>query len=67
MIKRKTLERIGAFQALVPIALGVVSMFIGALAGYAGLMICKIVVLIRFTKKTEKFCGIHISAAEPAA
>ena len=32
MIKRETPERIGAFQALAPIALGVVSMFIGALA-----------------------------------
>ena len=32
MIKRETPEWIGAFQALFPIALGVVSMFIGALA-----------------------------------
>lgn len=32
MIKRETPKQIGALQALVPIALGVVSMFIGALA-----------------------------------
>ena len=38
-----------------------------ALAGYVGLMIYEIVVLIRFRKKTEKFCGMRISAAEPAA
>ena len=31
MIKRETPERIGAFQALLPLALGVVSMFIGVL------------------------------------
>ena len=30
MIKRETPERIGALQALVPLGLGVVSMFIGA-------------------------------------
>jgi hypothetical protein len=34
-----------------------------ALAGYVGLMIYEIVVLIRFRKNTEKFCGMHISAA----
>ena len=38
-----------------------------ALAGYVGLMIYEIVVLIRFRKNTEKFCGMRISAAEPAA
>ena len=32
MIKREPPERIGAFQALLPVALGVVSMFIGGLA-----------------------------------
>lgn len=32
MIKRESTERIGAFQALVPIALGILSMFIGVLA-----------------------------------
>ena len=32
MIKRETPERIGAFQALLPFALGVASMFLGALA-----------------------------------
>ena len=32
MIKRETPERIGAFQALVPLGLGVVSMFIGGAA-----------------------------------
>ena len=110
MIKRETPERIGAFHALVPIALGVVSMFIGAFAtvllakslggmanimagnrGFSGsmlrsflmagvteetaklllillgLMIYEIVVLILFRKNTEKFCGMRISAAEPAA
>ncbi len=34
-----------------------------ALAGYAGLMIYEILVLIRFRKNTEKFCGMRISAA----
>lgn len=34
-----------------------------ALAGYVGLMIYEIVVLIRFRKNTEKFCGMRISAA----
>ena len=38
-----------------------------ALAGYVGLIIYEIVVLIRFRKNTEKFCGMHISAAEPSA
>ena len=38
-----------------------------ALAGYVGLMIYEIVVLIRFRKNTEKFCGMPISTAEPAA
>ena len=38
-----------------------------ALAGYVGPMIYEIVVLIRFRKKTKKFCGMHTSAAEPAA
>ncbi len=38
-----------------------------ALAGYVGLLIYEIVVLIRFRKNTEKFCGMRISAAEPAA
>ena len=32
MIKREPPERIGAFQALLPVALGVVSMFIGGLS-----------------------------------
>ncbi len=34
-----------------------------ALAGYVGLMIYEIAVLIRFRKNTEKFCGMRISAA----
>ena len=34
-----------------------------AFAGYVGLMIYKIIVLIRFRKNTEKFCGMRISAA----
>ena len=34
-----------------------------ALAGYAGLMVYEIVVLIRFRKKTGKLCGMQISAA----
>ncbi len=38
-----------------------------ALAGYVGLLVFELVVLIRFRKKTEKLCGMHISAAEPAA
>ena len=38
-----------------------------ALAGYVGLMIYEIVVLLRFRKNTGKFCGMRISAAEPAA
>lgn len=38
-----------------------------ALAGYVGLLIFELVVLIRFRKKTEKFCDMRISAAEPAA
>ena len=38
-----------------------------ALAGYVGLMIYEIVVLIRFRKNTERFCGMRISAAEPAS
>jgi len=33
------------------------------LAGCVGLMIYEIVVLIRFRKNTEKFCGMRISAA----
>lgn len=38
-----------------------------ALAGYIGLMINEIAMLVRFRKNTEKFCGMRISAAEPAA
>ena len=38
-----------------------------ALAGYAGLLIYEIVVLVRFRKKTEKFCGMRTSVAEPTA
>ena len=34
-----------------------------ALAGYVGLLIYEIVVLVRFRKNTEKFCGMRISAA----
>lgn len=46
---------------------GEMSGILMALAGYVGLMIYEIVVLIRFRKNTEKFCGMRISAAEPAA
>lgn len=46
---------------------GEMSGILMALAGYVGLMIFEIVVLIRFRKNTEKFCGMRISAAEPAA
>ena len=42
---------------------GEISGILIALAGYVGLMICKIVVLIRFRKNTEKFCGMRISTA----
>ena len=38
-----------------------------ALGGYAGLLVYELVILIRFRKKTAKFCGMHFSAAEPAA
>ncbi len=38
-----------------------------ALAGYAGLLIYEIAVLLRFRKKTEKLCGMHIPPAEPLA
>ena len=38
-----------------------------ALAGYVGLMIYEIVVLIRFRKNTEKLCGMYMPAAEPKA
>ena len=38
-----------------------------AFAGYAGLMVYEIAVLIRFRRKTEQLCGMRISAAEPAA
>ena len=38
-----------------------------ALAGYAGLIIYEIVVLVRFRKKTETLCAMRLSAAEPAA
>ena len=34
-----------------------------ALGGYVGLMIYEIVVLIRFRKKTEEFCGMRFTAA----
>ena len=46
---------------------GEMSGVLTALAGFAGLLIYELVVLIRFRKKTEKFCGMHFSAAEPAA
>ncbi len=46
---------------------GEMSGILMALAGYVGLMIYEIVVLIRFRKNTEKFCGMRISEAEPAA
>ena len=46
---------------------GEISGVLMALAGYVGLMICEIVVLIRFRKNTEKLCGMRTSEAEPAA
>lgn len=46
---------------------GEMSGILMALAGYVGLMIYEIVVLIRFRKNTEKFCGMRTSAAKPAA
>ena len=45
---------------------GEMSGILMALAGYVGLMIYEIVVLIRFRKNTVKFCGMRISAAESA-
>ena len=42
---------------------GEMSGILMAFAGYVGLMIYEIVVLIRFRKNTEKFCGMRISAA----
>ena len=41
---------------------GEMSGVVMALAGYVGLMIYEIVVLIRFRKKTEELCGMRISA-----
>ena len=38
-----------------------------ALAGYVGMLVFELVVLIRFRKKTAKFCDMRLSAAEPAA
>ena len=38
-----------------------------ALAGYVGLLIYEIVVLIRFRKKTEEFCGMHLHSAGSVA
>ena len=38
---------------------GAISGTLLALAGYVGLMIYEIAVLIRFRKKTEEFCGMH--------
>ena len=46
---------------------GEMSGVLTALACFAGLLIYELVVLIRFRKKTEKFCGMHFYAAEPAA
>ena len=46
---------------------GEMSGILMALTGYVGLLIFELVVLIRFRKKTEKFCDMRISAAEPAA
>ena len=46
---------------------GEMSGVLTALACFAGLLIYELVVLIRFRKNTEKFCGMRISAAEPAA
>lgn len=37
-----------------------------ALAGYVGLIIYEIVVLVRFRKKTETLCAMRLTAAEPA-
>ena len=51
MIRRETPERIGVALAL---------------AGYAGLLIYELVVLIRFRKKTALFCGMS-TLAEAAA
>lgn len=41
---------------------GEMSGIVIALAGYVGLMIYEIAVLIRFRKNTEKFCGMRTSA-----
>ena len=46
---------------------GEMSGILMALAGYVGLMIYEIVVLIRFRKNTEKLCGMYMPAAEPKA
>ena len=46
---------------------GEMSGIVIALGGYVGLLIFELVVLIRFRKNTEKFCGMRISEAEPAA
>ena len=46
---------------------GEMSGIVIALGGYVSLLIFELVVLIRFRKNTEKFCGMRISAAEPAA
>ncbi len=46
---------------------GEMSGILMALAGYVGLMITEIVVLIRFRRNTEKLCGMHIPAAEPVS
>lgn len=46
---------------------GQMSGILMAFAGYVGLLIYEIVVLIRFRKNTQKFCGMRISAAEHAA
>ena len=43
---------------------GEMSGILMALAGYAGLMIYEIVVLVRFRKKNESFCGMHIPYAQ---